>query len=192
MLLWDQSLYTERLVSRKSLDEMFTPFKNNYGYGWGIRKQFNRQSLSHAGGNNGFSSYIARYPEDRVTVIVLTNHEEVSSSNVARDLAAIVFGEPYQLPQEQKTIALKPDVLDSYVGQYRLPNTVLIITNEGGKLMLVQQAAPESKRELLAKSETDFFLKGAELQIRFVKDEKGQVTHLMILGAGNLTAPKIK
>lgn len=192
MLLWDQALYTERLVSRKSLDEMFTPFKNGCGYGWGVRKQFNRVSVSHAGGINGFSSYIARFPEDRVTVIVLANHEEVSTANIARDLAAMAFGEPYQIPQEQKTITLKSSVLDSYVGQYRLPNTVFIITNEGGRLMSMQRGMPESKRELLATSETDFFLKGSELQIRFVKDEKGQVTQLIVLGAGNLAAPKIK
>lgn len=36
LLLWDQALYTEKLVSRKMLDEIFTPFKSNYGYGWSI------------------------------------------------------------------------------------------------------------------------------------------------------------
>lgn len=33
LLLWDQALYSEKLISRKSLDEMFTPFKGGYGYG---------------------------------------------------------------------------------------------------------------------------------------------------------------
>jgi hypothetical protein len=34
LLLWDQALYTEKLVSKKSLDSMFTPVKGTYGYGW--------------------------------------------------------------------------------------------------------------------------------------------------------------
>ena len=55
-LLWDQALYTEKLVSRKSLDEMFTPFKNGYGYGWGIGKRFDRQVIAHGGGIYGFAT----------------------------------------------------------------------------------------------------------------------------------------
>ena len=33
---WDQALYTDKLISKKSLDTMFTPFKDNTGYGWGV------------------------------------------------------------------------------------------------------------------------------------------------------------
>jgi hypothetical protein len=123
---------------------------------------------------------------------VLTNHEGVAANDIARDLAAIVFGESYKIPTEPKIITVESSVLDSYVGQYRLPNTVLDITNEGGRLMLVQGGIPESKRQLLATSQTDFLVQGSELQIRFVKDDKGQVTQLIIPGAGNVTAPKIK
>src|SRR5688500_5646618 len=75
LLLWDQALYTEKLVSRKSLDEAFTPFKSSYGYGWSIGKRYDRQVIAHGGGIFGFSSYIARYPADRVTVVVLSNVE---------------------------------------------------------------------------------------------------------------------
>lgn len=192
LLLWDQALYTDRLVSRKSIGEIFTPFKSNYAYGWGVTKQFNRRVFSHSGGIYGFASHIARYPDDRTTVIVLTNHEGVAANVIARDLAAIVFGESYKIPTEPKIITVESSVLDSYVGQYRLPNTVLDITNEGGRLMLVQGGIPESKRQLLATSQTDFLVQGSELQIRFVKDDKGQVTQLIIPGAGNVTAPKIK
>ena len=81
--MWDQALYTEKLVSRKSLDEAFTPFKSNYGYGWSIGKRFDRQVIAHGGGIFGFSSYIARYPADRVTVIVLSNVEGAPSGEIA-------------------------------------------------------------------------------------------------------------
>ncbi len=42
LLRCEQSFYTEKLVKRKSLDEMFTPFKEGYGYGWSIGKMFDR------------------------------------------------------------------------------------------------------------------------------------------------------
>jgi CubicO group peptidase (beta-lactamase class C family) len=191
LLLWDQALYTERLLSKKSLDEMFTPFKSNYAYGWSVGKQFDRRSIAHGGDIYGFASHIARYPDDHVTVIVLTNHEGVAAGAIARDLAAIVFGAPYKIPTELKTVTVAPSVLESYVGQYRLASTVLDITNEGGKLMWTQGGVAESKRQLLPISETDFVLQGTELQIRFVKDSTGKVTQLNIPGAG-MSAPKVK
>lgn len=73
LLLWDQALYTEKLVSRKTLDEIFTPVKSGYGYGWGIGKQFERREISHGGGIYGFATEIARFPDDKVTVVVLSN-----------------------------------------------------------------------------------------------------------------------
>lgn len=73
LLIWDQALYREKLILRKSLDELFTPFKNDYAYGWRIGKKFERQTTGHAGSINGFSSFIMRFPTDRVTIIILTD-----------------------------------------------------------------------------------------------------------------------
>ncbi len=99
MFLWEQSLYRETLVSRKSLDEIFTPFKNEYGYGWSIGKQFDRQTMGHGGGINGFSTSIVRFPAERVTVIVLSNNQNAPVGRITGDLTAIVFGAPYKIPQ---------------------------------------------------------------------------------------------
>jgi len=107
LLLWDKALYTEKLVSRKSLDEMFTPFREvvrdgwggyAYAYGWAIGKQSGRQVSRHDGGIKGFSTDIIRFPSERVTVIVLNNNQTVIPYKVANDLSAIVFDAPYKLP----------------------------------------------------------------------------------------------
>jgi CubicO group peptidase (beta-lactamase class C family) len=50
LYLWDQALYTEKLISKKSFDAMFTPVKNDYGYGWGIGKQYGLTRIAHGGG----------------------------------------------------------------------------------------------------------------------------------------------
>ena len=54
LLLWDQALYGEKVLSRKSIDRMFTPVLNNYGYGWSIQTHNGRKVINHAGGINGF------------------------------------------------------------------------------------------------------------------------------------------
>jgi len=97
---WDQALYTDKLLPKDLRDKMFTPFAPlpdtggfSYGYGWGIGKEGDRPVVSHIGGIQGFSSSIARYPNDKVVVIVLGNREDVNSGDIGVQLAKIVFGE---------------------------------------------------------------------------------------------------
>lgn len=192
LLLWDQALYTDKLVSRKSLDEAFTPFKSNYGYGWSIGKRFDRQVIGHGGGIFGFSTYIARYPADRVTVIVLSNVEGAPSGEIANSLAAIVFGTPYEIPAERKEIQVAAKTLEKYVGQYQLtPQLVLNVTLEGGKLLA--QISTQPKLELAAESETVFFFKTVNAQVTFVVNAQGEVTGVVFRqGGSDIPAQKIK
>ncbi|WP_414541464.1 serine hydrolase domain-containing protein [Nostoc sp. CCY0012] len=91
---WDRALYTEKLISKSLRDKMFTAFGGfGYGYGWGIGKEGDRPVANHTGGVKGFSSYIARYPNDKVVIIVLGNREDVNSGDIGVQLAKIVFGE---------------------------------------------------------------------------------------------------
>jgi CubicO group peptidase (beta-lactamase class C family) len=202
LLLWDQALYPDKLLSRQSLDEMYTPFREmlpgkGYGYGlWSSRKH-GRQEIAHGGNLAGFITYIARYPAERVTVIVLSNNGRGSSGKISNVLSAIVFGAPYEIPKERKAIQVASPVLDQYVGQYRveLPPTNFTITNEGGKLMVARDA--QAKIEMFAESESAFFLKTDDIQFTFVKDSDGAVTGVTVhQGDGTLfevlTGQKVK
>lgn len=197
LLTWDRALYTEKLIARKSLDEMYTPFKEagpgrGYAYGWGVGKKFERQVIEHSGGINGFSTYIMRFPAERVTIIVLSNNQNANADKVANDLSAIAFGAPYKVPAERNALTLAPAVLEKYVGQYQVaPSFVITVTSEGGKLMA--QPTGQAKVELFAESETEFFLKVVDAQVTFVKDAQGQVTRLILHQGGRDTpAPKVK
>ncbi len=123
MLLWDQALYSDRLVTQRSLEMMFTPVRNGYGYGWHIGEVNGRLRYGHSGSTVGFSTYIARYPDEHVTIIVLGNSDRMSATKVANDLAAIAFGAPYDLPTEQLSSliwdTLLTDGADAAVRQYR-------------------------------------------------------------------------
>ena len=192
LLRWEQSLNTEKILKKKSLDEIFTPFKENYGYGWGINKLGEHKLISHGGGINGFATNIMRFPDDRLTVIVLSNNEEAKSGAIARNLAAIVFGMPYKIPEEIKSVEIAADTLKKYAGEYQLaPNFVITVTVEDGKLMA--QATGQPKFQLFAKSESEFFLTVVDAQVTFVKNDKGEVTSLVLHQGGRDTpGQKIK
>lgn len=203
LLIWDKALYTEKLLSRKSIDEMFTPFKDmypgkSYAYGWWTSRKFGRTEIAHGGNATGFITYIARYPSDRVTVIVLSNNERGSSGKITNVLASIVFGAPYEIPKERKAVAIQPSVLDKYAGEYKFeyPPTTIVVTNENGKL--TAQRNTEPKAELFAESETKFFLKTEDIQFTFVKDANGAAVTGLIVDQGDgtlyesMTGQKIK
>jgi D-alanyl-D-alanine carboxypeptidase len=90
---WDAALYTEKLLKRASLEQMWTPEKLNdgkpltYGYGWGVDVYRTRKRVSHGGGINGFSTFISRFVDDKLTVIVLSNLEGGSAGRLADGIA---------------------------------------------------------------------------------------------------------
>ena len=76
---WDAALYTETLLKRSSLDEMWTPVKLNdgrsypYGFGWAVKEINGHRVVEHGGAWQGFTTAISRYLDDRLTVVALTN-----------------------------------------------------------------------------------------------------------------------
>lgn len=183
LLKWDQALYTDRLLPEAARTAMFTPAKDGYAYGWGVmtpdRATSGRRQVGHGGGINGFSTMITRVPEDRLAVIVLGNVENVNTGNIARDLVAIAYGRPYQIPAPRSTIAVRPEILDQYVGRYEItPAFILTVTREGDRLMT--QATGQQKIEVYSESETKFFLKVVDAQLTFARDDTGKVTHVTL------------
>ncbi|MDZ4722279.1 MAG: serine hydrolase domain-containing protein [Roseiflexaceae bacterium] len=89
---WDQALYTEQLIPQALLDEMFTPGNGSYGYGWKIERPYGRLRISHAGNMTGVSNFIARYPEQHATIIVLSNIEITNAVGISDYIASIMLG----------------------------------------------------------------------------------------------------
>lgn len=100
---WDQALYTEKLVPRAYLDEMFAPHVFipgserwggwYYGYGWSVG--FDERGLAvtdHWGGIEGFSTNITRYPNERTTLIMLSN-QQVPIDTLRDILTKRIFGD---------------------------------------------------------------------------------------------------
>ena len=59
-----------------------------YGFGWQTTKVNGHRLVSHGGGIPGFSTELSRFPDDKLTVIVLTNADGGHSGAIARGIAA--------------------------------------------------------------------------------------------------------
>jgi len=94
---WDAALYTEKLLKRSSLDQMWTVAKLNdgkpnaghYGFGWFIEETHGHRIIEHEGAWQGFTGNISRYVDDKLTVIVLTNAEHSHPDEITHHVAGL-------------------------------------------------------------------------------------------------------
>ena len=78
---WDEALYGTQILKQSSLDRIWTVYLLNdgkpnpagYGFGWFIGQQNGHKLIQHGGAWQGFTCNISRYPDDNLTVAVLTN-----------------------------------------------------------------------------------------------------------------------
>ena len=91
MYRWDQALYGETLLPATLRDQMFTPFLGKYGYGWKIIQDHDHLRYSHPGEMDGARTVILRYPNDRVTVIVLANMHDADADGIAAYIGRLVL-----------------------------------------------------------------------------------------------------
>ncbi len=84
------------------------------------------------------------------------------------------------MPLEHTIVKVDPKIYDDYIGRYDSPIITFSVTKEGDRLI----ATPDDKRrpaaELFPESDSEFFLKGPDAQITFIRDRKGQVTHALV------------
>ncbi len=91
---YDAALRGEKLLKRSTLDLMWTRATLNdgsrapYGLGWFVADSGGHRVVQHTGSHlTGFGTVIARYIDDGLTVIVLTNQNGANPSEIARGVA---------------------------------------------------------------------------------------------------------
>ena len=76
LMKWDAALYDPRyeiaFAPRTKTDEPNV----DYGFGWRISRHHGERMIWHSGETSGFRNVILRFPDRRLTVIVLTNRSE--------------------------------------------------------------------------------------------------------------------
>ena len=97
--------------------------------------------------------------------------------------------------KDEAIAKVDPAIYDAYVGEYDFSQVQaqakMMVTKENDQLFTQLDGQP--KVEIFPKSETEFFLKVVVAQVTFVKNEKGEVTKLILdQGGMKIEAPKIK
>jgi CubicO group peptidase (beta-lactamase class C family) len=190
LLRWERALFGGRVLGPASLEKMTTPFKNDYALGVSVRQKDGRRIVEHNGGINGFNTFLAFYPDSKVTVAVLGNLNGQAPEQIGAALGTLAHGGTVQLPTERHEIAVPAATLSTYVGTYEMsPNVNLTVTLDADHLMV--QLSGQPRFQMFAETDTKFFLKVVDAQLEFAKDASGRVTAVTLnQGPINATAPR--
>ena len=105
LYLWDQALYTDKLISAQSKALMYKPFLQDYAYGWVVTNASFKQNdkpvqvITHGGGINGFTTTIVRYPNEKNLIVMLDNTGSGYLDRLSESLAKILYNQPYEPPK---------------------------------------------------------------------------------------------
>jgi len=181
---------SDKILSAAMTNQMLAPQTGGWGLGFVVENKGSGIRFSHGGDTQGFNNVIVAYDNAAGQgAVIMTNAVRGNAllNEILRSIAREYGWTDYQ-PVERNVAAVDRKIYDEYAGHYQLeisPDYIVVITVEAGKLMMeIKQPVGRLKAELLPESETRFFRTDVDVQVMFVKDEKGQVTGLTVYQQG--------
>jgi CubicO group peptidase (beta-lactamase class C family) len=118
LFLWDQALYTDKLLPKTFMDLIFTKhiidpdYNAHYGYGWNIKalplgnsgEQI--EATVHDGVIDGFCAIISRMPSSNSSIILLSNVRRAPLNAITKAVNGILHDKTYDLPKKSLAFTL--------------------------------------------------------------------------------------
>lgn len=186
---WDAALYSDEVFSPQQRELMWTPVKlkdgseKPYGFGWEVGKIGERRQVKHAGTMIGFRSQILRLPDDRLTVVVLTNATQAVPEKVALGVATLYLPDLKLQQPKRKATKLSAEILDGYTGKYQLPGdrVLTVARRENSLTVSMAMALPGLSKEvalLLQGVSMNIALLTPETETRFFDEDDPRLTYV--------------
>lgn len=174
LVRWEKALEEGQVVSPSMLAAMRTPtrlpesLEADYGLGTRMGLTGSRRKVGHTGGGQGNKAVVARYPDDDVTIAVLTNTEResapISANELEERIARLLFGLP-DLPSANP-VAL--ELLERYTGEYRDGVRLVRVQAEAGALTIRPGYRRRAETRLLSDGDGRFVAEDdPTLELRF-------------------------
>ena len=180
---WDAGLLRHLLLHDTLQQAMWSPVRlkdgshTSYGFGWNLIDLPGRRAVEHSGAGWGFKTYIGRFLDDSLTVIVLANSESLDPEAVGHAVAGLVA--PRLAFRPRVPMRLPNAALAEYAGAYRLPTGEFINVRPRGtgldfflEDVLLGHGEPEVRDRF-------FSVDGPEAVAIFARDSNGVIQWLM-------------
>lgn len=181
LFAWQQMLMNGKVLSPASLTAMLTNGGYHNGLGWFIRDRLSRKLYEHGGSIGGYSSMLAYYPDDKVTVIILSNYGDEVVSKISDELARLALG----VAPAHRQVKVDPHLYPRLEGQYQLGSAIFAITSKGGHLFA--KLTGQRQLEIFPQSDYSYFYKAVDVVVTFEKDASGKIASLIVDQDGTKT-----
>ena len=204
---WSDNFYKMKVGNKavmKQMEERGILNKGDtisYAFGQDISKYKGVKTVAHSGGDAGYRTFLLRFPEQRYSIVVLSNLGSFNTGSLAYKIADIYLKNHLTeeaKPSEEKpanssggAVAVKESILKLYEGQYQLNSEMMVAVKlDNGKL--TAQATGQPMIPLTATSETEFVVEGYGIKIAFKKSDKPASEFTLYQGGQTIVAPKVK
>jgi CubicO group peptidase (beta-lactamase class C family) len=163
------------LLSPSTAKLMVTPVKDGYALGLAIQGEGDSARFGHRGEDEGFEAQLTAYEKGGWGAVVMTNGQGGSAlaQEIIRSIAKVYGWPGYPFP-EKDIAQVDPRQFDDYAGRYSIGAFALTVRRDGSRLLV---RGPDGiDDELYPEADGWFFTTDDGVELKFVRDAKGQVT----------------
>ena len=185
LLKWTDALAHGRLLKPESLKTMWSPSRLadgtpiDYGLGTRLGMLSGHRMVGHTGSGGGFKTALLFFPEDDLTVAVLTNTDAGSPVGVAAGIARAVLALP---AEEDRERPLPAGAGAAYAGHYESDETDVTLFERDGSLRFRRKDDDAAGRPLAYLGGDAFRIRG-ETVVRFLMKD-GQARASSVYSSG--------
>lgn len=168
LLKWGQSFYDQQLLNNVNMNTVLNA-DLTYAYGWFVDKKF-PVKFYHGGGTWSYSSYLAIYPADEISIIILSNVSSLPVKSMGADIEKIVYDLPFKMPEVQVSVAVSEEDLERYSGTYASETSEMTLEIRKQGKALFAQIGTSPAFQIYPKGGHAFFGKKVEVTLNFQPD----------------------
>ena len=199
---WNEAVFNGKVLSNATLKAAFTQAvlnsgsKVDYGFGWFLITNRGLKFIQHSGGVSGFSAYLERQPENKLTVCILLNSLPTPEGNNpelnGQAISEFILGNKMVNQNTGMNTAVSENILKKYVGRYNYGQGMAMLVTMKDKQLFGQMTGMEAS-PLTPISENEFYFKARNAKIKFVSNSSSIVDRLFQYQGGSFyEATKLK
>lgn len=176
-LTFEKAIQNAKYNNNVLLIESQQPIPNSeiktYGFGLELEDVLGRTSVHHAGGTYGFHSQTFRFPNEKLTIFIMSNNGNISSNLIAKEIAKFLLPKTTKKPKYDALFYRNKASNEAFtiLGKYTYPlenKMVEIITKEEKTFWKEKNFTIE----MVSEGKNLFFFKNnPSLKVKFYQDK---------------------
>lgn len=181
---WSAQMDGGGTIPASDIAEILSPARDYYGYGWIIGDAFGMRRVEHEGMLPGYDSALIKFPEAKLTIVILSNVDKIRLEKIEQNVSAIALGKPWDMPVSGSVVKLSAAEQAALVGSYRLSDgRVVIVAADGDSVSA--QVKDHFLAGLIPMSATSFYMPMSDGTVKFaVRDGYLQTRHGAVRSSG--------